>query len=272
MIAELTALGAAAAAAGASARWNWWRPVVSGGIPALMYHQIGVPPEGPALRKLWVSPGKFRAQLAYLRENGYETITFADWRDAEKGVKPLPEKPVLITFDDGYANNHELAYPLLREAGMKGGIFLVYETLEKHDAWKDPAREPWQKMLSWAQIKEMRDSGVMDFGSHTMRHRCLTEIPLEDARWEIAESKRRLEDALGREVCAFAYPYGAGAYAPEVRRAVREAGYRFDFGVKQGISALPWEPEKGPLRRILVRGDESLYDFHLNVTRGKARF
>ncbi|MDE2144278.1 MAG: polysaccharide deacetylase family protein, partial [Elusimicrobia bacterium] len=164
MIGALAA-AAAAAAAGASARWNWWRPVVAGGLPVLMYHKIGEPPPGSELKKLWVSPEKFRAQLGYLRENGYEPVSFSQWRDAEKGLNPLPEKPVLITFDDGYADNHANAYPLLREFGMKGGVFLVYETVDRHNAWHDPATEPWQKMLSWAQVKEMQDSGVFEFGS-----------------------------------------------------------------------------------------------------------
>ena len=269
MIAEIAALGAAAV--GASARWNWWRPVVAGGLPALMYHKIGDPPPGSKLKKLWVSAGKFRAQLGWLRDRGYAAVSLSDWRDAEKGIKPLPEKPVLITFDDGYANNFDAAYPLLREFGMKANVFLVYETIETHNSWHNPAGEPWMKMLTWAQIKEMQDSGVFEFGSHTMRHRCLTEIPLEDARWEMTESKKRLEDALGREVLGFAYPYGAGAYDPAVRRAALEAGYRFDFGIKQGITTLPWAREAEAIRRLLIRGDGSLFDFELNMTRGRAR-
>lgn len=270
MIAELAALGAVAA--GASARWNWWRPVVAGGLPTLMYHKIGDAPPGSRLKKLWVTAEDFRRQLAYLRDHGYTAVDFRDWRDAEKGVKPLPSKPVLITFDDGYMNNYELAYPILREFGMKGAVFLVYETMEKHNGWHDPATEPWLRMLSWAQVREMQDSGVVEFGSHTMRHRNLDAIPLEDARWELVESKKRLEDKLGREMLGFAYPYGAGAYNPAVRRAALEAGYRFDFSVKQGISLLPWDREKEAVRRLLVRGDDTMYDFHLNMTRGRARF
>ncbi|OGR91457.1 MAG: hypothetical protein A2V88_06625 [Elusimicrobia bacterium RBG_16_66_12] len=270
MITEsLAVLGAAAAA---SARWNWWRPVVSGGMPTLMYHKIGDAPPGSRLKKLWVAADDFRRQLDYLKEHGYTAVTPSDWRDAEKGLGPLPEKPVLITFDDGYMNNYEIAYPLLREAGMKGCVFLVYETLDKHNAWHDPASEPWLKMLTRAQVREMQDSGVIEFGSHTMRHRNLAAIPLDETRWELAESKKRLEDELGREMVAFAYPYGAGAYEPEVRAAVREAGYRFDFSIRQGISKLPWVPEDEAVRRLLIRGDDTLYDFHLNMTRGKARF
>ncbi|MEK7384317.1 MAG: polysaccharide deacetylase family protein [Elusimicrobiota bacterium] len=270
MITESLALLGAAAAA--SARWNWWRPVVTGGMPVLMYQKLGAPPPSSQLKKLWVTATDFRRQLDYLKEHDYTAITPSDWRDAEKGLKPLPEKPVLITFDDGYMNNYDLAYPLLREAGMKACVFLVYETLDQHNAWHDPASEPWLKMLTWTQVHEMQDSGVIEFGSHTMRHRNLAQIPLDEARWELTESKKRLEDKLGREMVAFAYPYGAGAYKPEVRAAAREAGYRFDFSIKQGISKLPWDREKEAVRRLLIRGDDTMCDFHLNLTRGKARF
>ncbi|HEX4048128.1 MAG TPA: polysaccharide deacetylase family protein [Elusimicrobiota bacterium] len=271
MIAEASAL-AAAAVAGASARWNWWRPIVADGLPAPMYHKIGDAPPGSRLAKLWVSAADFRAQLEHLRDDGYTAIGLADWRDAETGLKPLPDKPVLLTFDDGFMNNYEAAYPLLREFGMKGVIFLVYEAVGRHNGWENPALEPWLKMLTWGQIKEMQDSGVIEFGSHTMRHRSLAETPLEEVRWEAVESKARLEDKLGREVLGFAYPYGAGALLPEVRAAVLGAGYRFDFSIKQGITRLPWQRDLAPVRRLLIRGDDAPLDFRLNLTRGRARF
>lgn len=267
----LLAGAAAVGALGFSARWNWWRSRKEG-MPALMYHKIGWPPPGSRLKKLWVTPEDFRRQLRYLKEHNCRPITFSEWRSAEEDGSPLPPRPVLITFDDGYANNYELAFPLLREFGMKGNIFLVYETVGRHNAWHDPATEPWLRMLTWAQISEMQESGLVEFGSHTMRHRNLATLSLEEARWELEESKKRLEDKLGREMLGFAYPYGSGAYLPEVRQAARQAGYRYDFGIRQGISALPWSPEQGPLERLLVRGDDTLFDFHLNMTRGRARF
>jgi peptidoglycan/xylan/chitin deacetylase (PgdA/CDA1 family) len=154
---------------------------------------------------------------------------------------------------------------------MKGNIFLVFETIDSHNSWHDPATEPWLPMLTWKQVSEMQDSGVIEFGSHTMRHRNLPRVASDDARWEIRESKKRLEEKLGREMAGFAYPYGAGAYDPEIRRFVLEAGYRYDFGIKQGISPWPWAPESGPLKRLLIRGDDTMLDFHLNMTRGRAR-
>jgi peptidoglycan/xylan/chitin deacetylase (PgdA/CDA1 family) len=266
-----TVAGGAAIAGVLSARWNWWRPRAKG-LPALMYHKVGEPPPGSRLAKLWVSAADFRRQMDYLKRHGCTAMLLSELRDAELGRRAMPARPVLITFDDGYANNYEVAFPILREFGMKGNIFLVCEAVGRHNSWHDPASEPWVRMLSWADIAEMQRSGAVEFGSHTMRHADLSRTPPDQARWELCESKKRLEDKLGRELLGFAYPYGAGAFAPEVRRLVRAAGYRYDFSIKQGISPWPWDPESGPLKRLLIRGDDYMLDFHLNLTRGKARF
>src|SRR5882762_1132066 len=104
MMAAATAVGAAAAAGALSARFNWWRPKVSG-IPTLMYHKIGDYPRGSQLKKLWVTATDFRRQMLYLKSHGYTALHFSNWRDAEAGKISMPAKPVLVTFDDGYANN-----------------------------------------------------------------------------------------------------------------------------------------------------------------------
>ncbi|MBI5883061.1 MAG: polysaccharide deacetylase family protein [Elusimicrobia bacterium] len=271
MIGTATAAAAALAAAAASARWNWWRPKVRG-LASLMYHKIGDFPPGSRLKKLWVTVEDFRRQMVWLKEHGYTTLTFTELREAEEGTSPMPARPALVTFDDGYSNNYELAFPVLSELGMKGNIFLVCDTIGRHNAWHDPASESWLRMVTWAQVEEMQGSGVIEFGSHTVTHRNLSEISLEDAAWEVRESKKRLEDRLGRPMVGFAYPYGAGAFVPEVRARAREAGYRYDFSIKQGITPLPWRPDAGPLKRLLIRGDDNMLDFHLNMTRGRARF
>lgn len=264
-------LSCAALAAGVSARWNWWRPLAQG-LPVLMYHKVGDAPAGSKLRKLFVSAEQFRWQMEYLVRRGYTPLLFSEADDILEGRRPSPRKPALVTFDDGYANNAEVAFPILQELGVKANIFLVHDTLDKHNAWHDPESEPWIRMMTWKQVRELQASGLVGFGSHTMTHRNLARIPLEEARWELAESKKRLEEKLGRAVRFFAYPYGAGAYVPAVRAAALDAGYRCDFAIRQGMAPWPWKPEMGPIPRLFVRGDDNRFDFHLNMTRGKARF
>ncbi|MFA5162668.1 MAG: polysaccharide deacetylase family protein [Elusimicrobiales bacterium] len=267
----LLAGAAALAVAGLSARWNWWRGKVSG-LPVLMYHKIGVPPKGSKLGNLWVSPEVFAKQVDYLLRHGYAPVLFRDIAAAARGERELPPNPVLITFDDGYRNNYTEAYRILKEKGAKGNIFLVYNTLGKNNEWHNPDSEHWLPMLTWEEINEMLASGVMDMGAHTMNHKNLAKIPLEEAAWEMRECKKRLEEKLGHEIPCFAYPYGSGAFVPEVRQKALEAGFKFDFSVKQGIAPWPWKPEMGTIRRIFVRGDDFMLDFHLNMTRGRARF
>lgn len=264
-----TCLGLAAAAAAFSARWNWWRPRVSG-LVVLMYHHLGTP---PATRhsKLWVRVEDFRLQMRRLLDGGWTPLLISELAEALDGKRPLPDRPALVTFDDGTADNFELAFPVLVEMGVKANIFVVCEGIDSYTRWENPAEKPWQRMLSWQQIETMRDSGLVEFGSHSMRHPDLSAIPLEEARWEIEESKRRLESRLKTPVIGFAYPFGAGAHCPQLREAVQKAGYRFDFSIRQGISAIPKSFSGGALKRLLMRRDDTRLDFHLNLTRGKAR-
>ncbi|MBI4395760.1 MAG: polysaccharide deacetylase family protein, partial [Elusimicrobia bacterium] len=100
------------AALGISARWNWWRPE-KGGLPILMYHKIGDPPAGSKLKKLWVSVELFRRQMTYLKEKGWNPLHFIELDSLLDRGEPLPEKAVIISFDDGYLNNYENAFPVL---------------------------------------------------------------------------------------------------------------------------------------------------------------
>lgn len=267
----LAAFALGLVAAVASARWNWWRPLKPGGVRVLCYHKIGEQPPGTRSPYLWVSAEAFARQLDYLRDHGYTTMFFSELRDAELGHRPLPEKPVLITFDDGFANNYELAYPLLKERGLKANLFLVVEGVGGDSRW-DRVPDVILPMLTWAQVREMQDAGVFEFGSHTLSHQDLGQAEPEEARRQLAQSKARLEKTLGREVVGFAYPYGAGAQKPEVRRLVREAGYHYDFGIEHAIAPWPWDAASAALPRLWVTQRDGALDFHLNMTRGRARF
>ncbi|HAH32447.1 MAG TPA: hypothetical protein DCL44_09075 [Elusimicrobia bacterium] len=253
-----------------SARWTWWRRQMPG-LAVLCYHKIGTPPSGSKLKELWVTPAKFRSQVKYLLDNGYKTLLFSELDAACKGTISLPEKAVVITFDDGYENNYTQAWPILRELGAKGNIFVVFNTIGKVNIWHDPSSEPWINMATAEMLLEIKKSGVMELGSHTMNHPRLETLEPENAAWEMRESKRQLEALFGGEICAFAYPYGNGASSPALRDQALAAGYSLDFSFTQGKTLWPWNRKHGPLDRLFIRGDENIFDLELHLSRGASR-
>ncbi|MBI3291373.1 MAG: polysaccharide deacetylase family protein [Elusimicrobia bacterium] len=163
---------------------------------------------------------------------------------------------------------YEMAFPLLKEFGARAAVFLVAQGVDRDNFWRDAHAEPSVRMLTGSQIREMQQEGIA-FGCHGMTHRNLLRCNDAELRYEVADSKRRLEDRLGRSVDTFAYPFGAGAFDPRIRGAVVQAGYRLAFAIRQGKA----HPSQDPfaLHRVLIRGDDTRLDFALNVHRGKAR-
>ena len=253
--------------AGASARWNWWRPAKKG-IAILMYHKIGMTPENSQLANLWVTPEKFDRQMRFIRDHNIPVITFLDYYGMLKD-NTVPDKAVIITFDDGYEDNYAEAFPILKKYGFKACFFVVTDTIGIINKWHNPATEPHQKMLTIDQIHEMQAAG-MEFGSHTLSHLNLNQLSIDDANIQIAKSKIVLEQAIGKKVDIFAYPYGAGAYNPAVKQLVKPAGYILAVGIKQAINVRGHE-DHFALKRITVRGNENMYDFYLQIRGGKNR-
>ncbi|HOW28573.1 MAG TPA: polysaccharide deacetylase family protein [Elusimicrobiota bacterium] len=258
---------ASAAVLGASARWNWWRPRAEG-LPILMYHKIGTPPPDSRLKKLWVSTDMFRRQMEWLKTHRWEPVTLRQVAEKQDRGDPLSPRAVVISFDDGYLNNYQNAFPVLRDYGYPAVVFLVVQAVGWENFWHDPATESRLPMMSWKNAEEMQSAGV-EFGSHTMTHPRLTGIESKQVVEELGKSRRIITEFLGREPVTFAYPYGNGQDDEKVRRLVRDAGYRWACSVHQGKSVPTEEPYC--LHRIFVRGDDSLFDFHLNMTRGRAR-
>lgn len=258
-------------AAGLSARWNWWRMPVAG-YPVLMYHKVGNPPAGPTLHKLWVSTDMFRKQMTYLKRNGYTPVIFKDLYNFLDKSTALPKKPVFITFDDGYENNFKDAFPILQEFGFPATLFVVVDTIGGDNKWHNPASEARIKMVTWDQVKQLRDAG-WEIGSHTMSHRNLQTIDLKEVKMEVEKSRQALTEVLGEVPETFAYPYGSGEDNLSVIQKVREAGYRIAVGVHTGVWPVSrFKEQPFQLPRIFVRGDETMFDFHLEITRGRSRF
>jgi peptidoglycan/xylan/chitin deacetylase (PgdA/CDA1 family) len=260
-------VGVGAAALGLSARWNWWRRAASG-VPILMYHKVGEPPRASKLKKLWVSVADFRGQMAYLLDHGYHPTTLAELAAVVDAGRPVSDKAVVITFDDGYRNNHETAFPVLREFGFRAVLFVVVNAVGGDNFWHDASVETRIPMLSWDEVRDFQGAG-WEIGSHTLGHPRLSKLSPEALRRELTESREELGRRLGKPPVSFANPYGDASDDPLVRDAIRAAGYRWAVSVHQGKADLGGTPYG--LKRIFVRGDDNLLDFHLNMTRGRAR-
>ncbi|MEW5951710.1 MAG: polysaccharide deacetylase family protein [Elusimicrobiota bacterium] len=251
-------------------RRSWWLKDIPG-LPVLVYHKIGNPPPDSSLKDLWVTPENFEKQVIWLKEKGYETISFSRLASIHKEGKPLNGNEILITFDDGYENNYRYAWPILAKHKSIGNIFVVYNTIGKTNIWHNPKTEPWIDMADEKMLLEMQESGWIEFGSHTMNHPKLTQIPYEDAVWEIRESKKQLEGLLKKEMTAFAYPYGLGAYDEKIRKAVLDAGYVLDFSFTQGKTSWPWQRESKTIDRLFIKKNENLWDLSLHIKKGKSK-
>jgi peptidoglycan/xylan/chitin deacetylase (PgdA/CDA1 family) len=201
-------------------------------VPILMYHSVTDRPPA-ATRDLAVRPGALVEQFGHLKDAGFTPLTFADLaarlRDGGSG---LPARPVVITFDDGYADFHTEALPILEQFGFAATVFVTTGWLA--DAGPHAAGRPLDRTLTWSQVKEAAAHGVEPAG-HSHSHPQLDQIDGAALREELGRNKALLEDELGRPVTTMAYPYGYSN--ARVRRAVAAAGYEAACAVNNALVA-----------------------------------
>jgi peptidoglycan/xylan/chitin deacetylase (PgdA/CDA1 family) len=232
---------------------------VTTAVPILMYHQIAAAP-GTAGR-LAVPPSAFAAQLAHLQAGGFATLTASAFAAAAGGNGSLPARPVVLTFDDGFADFHHAALPLLRAHGFTATVFVTTGWIE--DAGPRPASRRPGRMLSWTQILEASGAGI-EIGAHSHLHPQLDQLADADLRGELRSSKELLEDRLGRRVPGLAFPFGYSN--ARVRRAAREAGYGYACVVGNVIAAPVLDPFTLP--RLTMTRSTSLRTFG-QIVRGR---
>ncbi|GAA3156592.1 hypothetical protein GCM10010466_54320 [Planomonospora alba] len=189
-------------------------------VPILMYHAVSERPTEET-RPLAVSPARFAEQLELLREHGFTPMTLSDLVAGVNRAGPLPERPVAITFDDGYDDFHTEALPLLTRYGYPATVFVTTGWIR--DAGAEAAGRRLGPTLSWSQIAEAVSCGI-EIGGHSHSHPQLDQLPDGPLRDELRRNKELLEDRIGRPVTTMAYPYGYSS--ARVRRQVRQAGYR----------------------------------------------
>ena len=282
---------------GSGGEWLLQRIGAWHGLLVLNYHRIGNPARTPWDHDLWsATTEEFDWQIGYLKQH-FDLIGPAELEQAKANPRG---RHVLISFDDGYRDNYEAAFPVLKSHGVPATFFLATRFLDQpHISWWDeiawmvrtthcdfldgpewladpilvdhldpqstvrtllkvykslpgertleflewlgeetgrgrcPTRLAVDQWMTWDMVREMR-AGGMQFGAHTVNHPILSRIPLEQQRWEISESRRRIEQELGEPICAFSYPVGgASSCTPQTAACVASAGFQwaFRFGI-----------------------------------------
>ncbi|PAZ16109.1 polysaccharide deacetylase [Streptomyces sp. SA15] len=228
-------------------------------VPILMYHAIATDPN-EATRELSVAPEAFAQQMAVIAELGFTPVTTAALAARWRSGRPLPERPVLITFDDGYEGVHRHALPVLAEHGFAATLFVstgwirgAYDTGGGLDT-----------MLDWDQVRELAAADV-EIGGHSHTHPQLDQLDDAGLRQELIHCKEIVSDELGAVPVSFAYPYGYSSR--RVRQAVRETGYGQALAVGNGLA----RRRQGPyaLRRVTVRRATGVEEFE-RLVEGRA--
>lgn len=184
--------------------------------PIIMYHNID---DASAVSRLSVCPVNFREQIRFLKTHNYNVVRLEELPDIMSQGR-LPRKTIAITFDDGYENNYTRAYPICKEFGIPATIFIV------------PALIGTEGYLTWDQVVEMSESGVITIGSHTMTHSWLPDLPEQRLDVEIFDSKRAIESHIRKTISSFSYPLGG--FNEHVRDKVIKAGYKIAVATNPG--------------------------------------
>ena len=228
----------------------------------LMYHQVATPGSAQEHR-FCTPPGDFVRQMQHLA-SAFAPVTLDRMLAGLRGEAPLPERAVHVTFDDGFTGVLEHAAPVLAGLSIPATLYAVSGRLGLSNDWMARRGFPERPLMTAAQLRELESAGFV-IGSHTHSHARLTEIGAARVAQEVGASRRELEDALGKAVQHFAYPYGLHDEA--VRAAVVEAGYASACSTVSGFNRRGEDVFR--LRRIDVFGTDRLWQFKQKLRFGR---
>jgi peptidoglycan/xylan/chitin deacetylase (PgdA/CDA1 family) len=186
-----------------------------------MYHSVS--PYESTLEKLRVSPDTFERQMHFLKSHHYNVISLESLGNLIRQKKKIPPKTAVITLDDGYKDNYIYAFPILKKYNLPATVFIIVNEVARSQGDR----------LSWDEIKEMLNSGLISIGSHCLGPEPLTNIKSEEIlRKEIFDSKKVLEAKLGTKINTFAYP--EGRFNDKIKKLVSKAGYTVAVATSPG--------------------------------------
>jgi peptidoglycan/xylan/chitin deacetylase (PgdA/CDA1 family) len=221
-------------------------------VKVLVYHRIIEDQNKNPVNIYSVRVSQFRRQLELLDRWGFTAITLNEYRLFKEGKLDLPAHPVVITFDDGYADTYTRAYPILQEFGMKAVVFVLGDRRVKTNYWDRHLGFQEVPLLDGQHIVELHRAGF-EIGSHSMTHSRLTTMPENKAWEEISRSRILLEILLDEPVWSFSYPYGS--INGTVKRMVDHAGYLIGCGINSGPPAFGKDALEIRRINILVNTD-----------------
>ena len=206
------------------------------GFPILEYHQVTNQPLDPDFEIYNVPPDDFAAQLDYLQSEGYTTITLQDFMRVVHGKATLPNKPIVLTFDDGYEDNFSEMFPILKAHDMKAVLYVITNQIGQ------------KNYLKLDELKVMQKYGI-EIGSHTADHLDLTALDKNTQRRQIKESKIFLEWSGLETIYSFSYPNGA--FNSDLVEILKEENYLTAVTGEAGLNTLKTNPYE--LYRVNIR-------------------
>lgn len=224
-------------------------------IPVLMYHSV----EPESADYLTVSVPVFEEHMRFLKD-GFTVIRGRDGADFRKGIVPVPENPVIITFDDGFLPVAEYAVPVLARMDFPAAMFIVGGFIGGTNIWDHKAYRIVPHM-GRNQIRELYDAGF-EIGSHTLTHQRITKLPVEEQIRELEENDRILEDIVGEKPYIFAYPYGG---ADALSAGLCRERYEVSFATVH-CGVFDWNEDPAMVRRIYVSPDDTPESLNEKIT------
>ncbi len=196
-------------------------------VPMLMYHSIATS-ASQKFSRFAVEPGEFASQMDYLAAEGYTSVTAGDFAGSRSSDRPLPTRPVVLTFDDAYEDFYSTALPILREHNFAATLFVATGYVGSTARWNRSVGEGDRAILSWQALRDITAEGI-EVAAHSHTHPQLDRLRHAALHDEVNRSKGLLEDSLALQVRGFAYPFGYWSGA--VRTAVVSAMFRYACAV-----------------------------------------